>query len=344
MRASGSGRWVRSDARIMKTLIAAALLLPLAAHANDAIGTVGAGGIVLRKTDAIAMKKEVLTVGYRRITVDYEFVNESGADVEETVVFPMPAYPASVQVSDTYYGQPGGFSVTVDGRPVQTRTVLAALHDGVDVTARLRKAGLSDAQIAYGTLFSDRVKVPPLSAQQRQQLGRMGLFGDARTGEPDPLWDVQINYVWQQRFPANQVVRVHHAYRPLIGTGPGEWTFDALDAKQYCADPAFLKSWKKLAARNGDPDHQYLPSAKVAYILKSGNTWKRGIEDFTLNLVKNDPAELISLCFPGTFRKIDARTYQVRLRNFQPTADLDVYFGNVDDAGASEAEIPRLNP
>lgn len=327
----------------MKYAVVAALLLPLAAGANDGIGVVAAGGIVFKKTDAIAMKKEVLTVGYRRITVDYEFVNESGADVEETIIFPMPAYPASVQVSDTYYGQPGGFAVTVDGKPVQTRTVLAALRNGVDVTAQLRKAGLSDTQIAYGPLFSDRVKVPPLTAQQRQQLTRLGLFGDERTGEPAPLWDVQFNYVWQQRFPANQVVRVHHTYRPLIGTGPGEWVLDSFDAKQYCADPAFLKSWNRLAARHGNDAGRYLPSAKVAYILKTGNTWKRGIEDFTLNVVKNDPAELVSLCFPGTFKKIDAKTYQVKLRNFQPTSDLDVYFGNLEDAGASEADMPRLN-
>jgi hypothetical protein len=326
----------------MKYAVAALLLAPLAASANDAIGAVGAGGIVLRKTDAISMKKEVLTVGYRRITVDYEFVNESGADVEETIIFPMPAYPASIQVSDTYYGQPNDFSVAVDGKPVQTRTVLAALHDGVDVTAQLRKAGLSDAQIAYGPLFSDRVKVPPLSAQQRRQLGKLGLFGDERTGEPAPLWDVQFNYVWQQRFPANQVVRVHHVYQPLIGTGPGEWVMDADEAKRYCADAALLTSWKRLAARHGNAAGRYLPAAKVAYVLKSGNTWKRGIEDFTLNLVKNDPAELVSLCFPGTFKKIDAKTYQVRLRNFQPTSDLDVYFGNLEDAASSDAAMPRL--
>ncbi|MFL6634392.1 MAG: DUF4424 family protein [Massilia sp.] len=327
----------------MKYAIAAALFLPLAAGANDGIGVVAAGGIVFKKTDAVAMKKEVLTVGYRRIAVDYEFVNESGADVEETIIFPMPAYPASVQVSDAYYGQPGGFSVTVDGKPVQTRAVLTALRDGVDVTAQLRTAGLSDAQIAYGALFSDRVKAPPLGAQQRRQLTRMGLFGDERTGEPDPLWDVQFNYVWQQRFPANKVVRVHHAYRPLIGAGPGEWVLDADEAKRYCADSAFLKSWNRLAARHGNDASRYLPAAKVAYILKTGNTWKRGIEDFTLNVVKSDPAELVSLCFPGTFKKVDATTYQVRLRNFQPTSDLDVYFGNLDDAGASEPDLPPLD-
>jgi hypothetical protein len=67
----------------MKYAIAAALFLPLAAGANDGIGVVAAGGIVFEKTDAVA------------------------------TIFPMPAYPASVQVSDTYYGQPGGFSVTV---------------------------------------------------------------------------------------------------------------------------------------------------------------------------------------------------------------------------------------
>jgi len=60
-----------------------------------------------------------------------------------------------------------------------------------------------------------------------------------------------------------------------------------------------------------------LDGRDVSYILTTGNTWKSGIEDFTLNVVKHKPDELVTLCFPGTLRKVDALTFRVRLRNFR---------------------------
>jgi hypothetical protein len=326
----------------MQYVLATLLFLPLLASANDGIGSVSAGGIVFRNTDAIAMKKEVLTVGYQIITVDYEFLNESGADVEETIIFPLPAYPAAEQGSETYYGQPNGFSIQVDGRPVKFRTVVRALMGEADVTEQLRKAGLTDAQIAAQPGFPN-VKVKPVSKQQWQQLGKDGLLTDGWQGNAVPAWDIQVNYVWQQTFPANKVVRVHHAYRPFVGAGPGESGMDKDTIQRYCADAAFLKSWKRQADGANEQNDGYLSAAKVSYILKTGNSWKNGIEDFTLNLVKSDPADLISLCFPGKVNKIDAKTYQVRLKNFRPTKNLEVYFGGKDLNLDNEGKMPILN-
>ena len=327
----------------MKYAIAALMLaFSAGAGANDGIGTVAAGGIVFGRTDAIAMKKEVLNVGHDWITVDYEFLNESGADVEETIIFPLPAYPAGRLVVDTYFGQPAGFTVTVDGKPVRTRTEVRALLNDIDVTAQLKHVGLSDAQIAYGAVFDDQAKVAPLSAQQIRQLEKLNLFGARNRGEASPQWDVQINYVWQQTFPSNRIVRVHHAYRPFTGTGPGEWAMNSDVKKDYCMDATFLAGWQRLA-KNAKREFDPVPAVTVAYILKTGNTWKNGIEDFTLNIVKSRPDELVSLCFPGTFKKTDAKTLQVKLRNFRPTRDLAVYFGNVGVGTANPGELPRLN-
>jgi hypothetical protein len=328
----------------MKSALAAVLMLPLLGSANDGIGGVSAGGIVFRKTDAIAMKKEVLTVSHRLISVDYEFLNEAAQDVEETIIFPLPAYPAAQQPNDTYYGQPNGFSIKVDGKPVGFRTVVQALLDKRDVTEQLHKLGLTDAQIAYHPSFSPPTKEQPFTTQQRQQLTKLKLIAEGPDGEMAPAWQIQVNYVWQQKFPANKVVRVHHEYRPFISAGPGESGMDDETAKLYCADAAFLKSWHKLAKRNNDPTGSYLSAAKVSYILKTGNTWKRGIEDFTLNVVKTAPAQLVSLCFPGVFKKTDAKTYQVHLSNFQPAQDLDVYFGNVEPSDdANNGLMPVLD-
>jgi len=325
----------------MKSIIAVALLLPALAGANDGIGGVSAGGIVFGKTDAIAMKKEVLTVSHRLISVDYEFVNESAKDVVETIIFPLPVYTATLLPSPTYYGQPGNFSITVDGKPVDFRTEVRAMLDDEDVTAQLHGVGISDAQIAYHQDFGPQAKAPPLTAKQRQQLTALKLIGTGPSDEQEPLWSIQVNYVWRQKFPAQQRVTVHHAYRPFVTAGPGASGMDAETARRYCADAAFTKRWKRLAARN---DGQYLNAAQVSYILKTGNTWKNGIEDFTLNIVKQAPEELVSLCFPGTFKKTDANTFQVRLRNFRPTEDLEVYFGNIDPNGEpNDGQMPRVN-
>lgn len=315
------------------------LFLPPLALANDGIAGVSAGGIVFRKTDAIAMKKEVLNVSRSLISVDYENVNEAPNDVEETIVFPLPSYPAMRQDSDTYYGQPAGFSIKVDGKAVGFTTRVIALHGKQDITAQLKKLGLSDAQIAYNDTFAERTKVAPLTPAQRQQLTSLKLLEQGADGEIGPVWEVQVNYIWKQVFPAGKVVRVHHAYRPFVSGGPGEWGMHEDFAATYCADKDFLKAWKKLAARTPDST---VPAEHVSYILKTGNTWKRGIEDFTLNVIKRHPSEIVSLCFPGTFKKIDANTFQVRLSNFQPADDLRVYFGNIDGSAENTGVMPVL--
>lgn len=311
----------------MRHLLLAAAMLPALAGANDGIAGVSAGGIVFRKTDAIAMKKEVLNVSHKLISVDYEFVNESAQDVEETIVFPLPAYPAVQQFSDSYYGQPNGFSISVNGKPVTFTTRVIALIDEKDSTAELKKIGLTNAQIAFNPEIASMAKVPPLTKAQIKKLTEAGLYGELSDGGLGPLWQIQVNYIWKQRFPVNKVVRVHHAYRPFYSGGPGASHMDKEVAQRYCADKEFFTAYNKIVKRRGN---DYLTVAQVSYILKTGNTWKRGIEDFTLNVVKGGPGELVSLCFPGTFKKIDATTYQIRLRNFQPAQDLEVYFGNID--------------
>jgi hypothetical protein len=319
-----------------------ALAAPAASHANDGIAGVSAGGIVFGKTDAVAMKKEVLNVSYDKISVDYDFLNESAADVEETISFPLPEYTAGYQQSDTYYGQPSGFSIVVDGKPVAYKTMLAAKLDGKDVTARLRGFGLTDEQIAYFPSSSPfEKKVKPLSAQQQKALTGAGLYAQLAGDDAwVPAWTVQIHYVWQEKFPSRKVVHVHHEYAPFADAGPGASYIPDDFAKTHCADKDFFKAYNRVKATK---EQHYVSAKWVSYILKTGNTWKNGIEDFTLNLVKKDPSELISLCFPGKFKKINPTTLQVKLKNFKPTRDLAVYFGNGDDSASSEGVEPKLS-
>jgi hypothetical protein len=330
----------------VRTLAAAlALLFSAPAMANDGIAAQSAGGIVFGKTDAVAMKKEVLSVSASLIKVDYEFLNESKMDVEETIFFPLPEYAAGYHGSPTYYGQPQQFSVEVDGRSKPYNTSFVARLAGKDVTAHLRELGLTDPQIAYfpsHTPFDK--KIAPLSESQRQTMIREGLLAQLYDEEWVPAWTVKVMYLWQQKFPAGKVVRVSHQYAPFVAAGSAATYLgnDPAFEKKYCSDQAFQKSWQRLSARAGESG--VVNAVAVSYILTTGNTWKNGIEDFSLNLIKGKPDELISLCFPGTFSRINPTTLQVRLRNFRPRQDLDVYFGNVEVSAEHKGVAPAIRP
>jgi Domain of unknown function (DUF4424) len=69
------------------------LVVPL--HGDDGAASVAAGGIVLRKESRISMEKERLTVGARKVTVEFDFLNESDQDITTEVAFPIPPYDES---------------------------------------------------------------------------------------------------------------------------------------------------------------------------------------------------------------------------------------------------------
>ena len=327
----------------VRSCLLLALLLPCLAQANDSVAGVSAGGIVLRKTDALAMKKEVLSISQTLIEVDYEFLNETNVDVSESVAFPLPLYPAvSNDYVDSYYGQPKGFVLAVDGKPVAYSTRIDAMIDGRNVTEALRQAGLSDQQIAYNPTFY-QTPVRPLTKEQNTLLAKLGLAGEH--GKPGaPLWSVQVNYVWQQSFPAGKIVKVHHAYRPFNDGGFSEVMLPPDFAKDYCADQEFVHAWERTVKKK---KLEFLTAETVGYILKSGNNWKNGIEDFTLKLIKPNPGELVSLCFPGKFTKVNPTTYEVHLSNFHPKQDLKIYFSNFDRANVEldrQGIMPTIKP
>ncbi|MBC7405465.1 MAG: DUF4424 family protein [Cytophaga sp.] len=328
----------------MKYLYVAALLMWAQfsiALANDGVAALSAGGISLGKTDAVAMKKEVLNVSYDKISVAYEFLNESQTDVEETIFFPLPEYTADYHGSREYSGQPSHFVVEANGKAVNYKTIVIAKMDGDDITKELKQLGLSEEQIAYYpsfSLFGEKVK--PLTPKQRKYFKERGFL--AQIGGDDawiPTWSVAIQYVWKQKFPVGQVVKVNHQYRPFVSYGPSESTLGESFNQYFCGDKNFLKSWHKLAAERNNQ----VEANTVSYILKTGNTWKNGIEDFTMNLVKKNPAELISLCFSGEFKKINPTTLQIHLTNFKPQQDLLVYFGNIENSSGDPGLKPRLN-
>ena len=329
----------------MRQLISAAglTLLAASAAANDTTARVGAGGLVFTKSKDIRMVSEKLSISTSKITVDYVFRNESSMAIDTTVAFPMPAFGLNCGHSaiEENVRPLESFQITVDGLPVAPSKHRQAEVNGKDVTTALRQAGLSEEQIfvTFGHDCDTSHYVTELSARQQSALGRIGAMVRG-----DPLWKIAETAHWQQTFPALRDVHVRHEYKPFKGYrgSAGFSTATAFDEPKSFpvstlwgddTDRACVDAGVRRGIRNR-VDNELSTSATevgvllhdVEYIAGTGRNWKGPIAEFTLDIVKGTPDEIVSLCFPGKPTRVDDVTLRFQQRNFTPPDRLHVNF------------------
>ena len=108
-----------------------------AASANDSVATLGAGGLVFTKTEAIAMEQEDLFISEDNIRVAYVFRNTSKKDINTRVAFPVPEFPEEPDMDiglDVHSSNPMGFSVQVDGKKKAFDTEIKKQSGNVKMT------------------------------------------------------------------------------------------------------------------------------------------------------------------------------------------------------------------
>lgn len=337
-------------------------LIPWSVSANDGIAAEGVGGVTIAKTNKIALETEVLDISCDRIHVSYAFVNESDQDEDALLMFPLPAYTASIPLSDTYAGQPADFTITAGGKTVsyQTQVKAVVVEDKwvggrrkilreVDVTDKLKTAGLSEKDIANFPMNTNYVQEKlgqegyyqyPLSNEQIRKLVKARLMAEGEMGETTPVWENRVTYIWSQRFPAKTVVHVEHSYRPFTSGGAsGGYSADT-NSDNFCLSKENI-SWLKSLLKNKKNLDGYgnVPGTEVQYILTTANSWKDGIRDFTLRLHPKSKEEVISACVPATLVRKADNLYEAHIRNFHPTKELTVYFGNARNCNSDNSGI-----
>lgn len=115
----------------MKALNSILILLSLsfstAGFANDSASSVEGGNLVFKKSDNIRMLKENLFISTSRVSVEYQFLNESSAPIRTLVSFPIPPVE---QCSVSYTGQPSAFQTVVNGKPVKVKLSTRLIKKG----------------------------------------------------------------------------------------------------------------------------------------------------------------------------------------------------------------------
>jgi hypothetical protein len=314
----------------------AVLLLGVAAPAlaNDSTATVGAGGLVLEKSDAIAMESEDLYVSADEVRVAYRFRNVTAVPVRTMVAFPMPPR----RMSDEYGGDvayPSNFRTAVDGRPVKVELERKAVVSGKDLRGRLDALRIPIAPESISEAIKAMDALPP---SKRAELIRLGLAGEEEWDDDGrgmkkhliPLWTVEDKYYWTQTFAPGRDVRIDHRYVP--GAGGSVEAFIAFpeyrntpESKaaiaKYCVDQVTIAAVDK--RRNTGLEGPLIPQRTVEYILTTGANWAKPIGNFRLVVDKGKPGNLVSFCGEGV-KKISPTQFEMRKRNWRPTRDLEV--------------------
>ncbi|HFC8486488.1 TPA: DUF4424 family protein [Neisseria subflava] len=300
------------------------LLLTGAAHANDSMGTVSTSGIKYLKNPHIDMQSEDLHISEKQIRVHYKFKNTTAQDITETVLFPLPIVPA-VTVSDfaDTKGLVDSFRIYVNGKSVRPQAHVRAYFERrngslVDVTADLKKCGLSDQELMHPwTKKQDGEKIDSKIGACRS--AKVQSMLSKQTDELS-YWSSQIIYSWKQTFKAGSVTEIKHQYTPLVG-GSFLPSLKAKDSKafidEYCMDENFLNNFKNVTE---EKVYHHL-----GYILTTGANWAKPIGKFTLT-IDREPNTVISLCWDKSLRKVGPNRFQAVKENFLPKKDLDIIF------------------
>jgi hypothetical protein len=323
--------------RLCSSIIYAFIFLTfLSAAANDTIVTLGAGGLVPIKSTEIVMESEDLRISTHQINVNYVFRNMSGHDVDAVVAFPLPILdggtienePIKLPSNDPVNFM--SFAVTEDGHAVSPTVELRAFKDGKDITARLVSLGLPvsvlDPQL--------HAAIDRLSTEESKKLEAENLLVDEEyqkgaNGTPQheiwAWWETRVQFYWSQHFPANRTVHISHRYQPIVGGSYIVRGDEGIDVKPYCGGSETLTQIHDLKTKLGkkDDDPIDLRERRVQYILTTGNNWSGPIRSFRLQIVKDNPDEILETCFSG-LRKLSETTYELSRANFHPDSELNV--------------------
>ncbi|BCG87557.1 MULTISPECIES: DUF4424 domain-containing protein [unclassified Mesorhizobium] len=320
-------------------LTAALALSAVPALANDSVAELGTGGLILSRSDAVAMQSEDLFISPEKVTVDYVFHNNTDRDVDSIVAFPMPdisgdpnEMPAIPEnQSDNFLG----FEVTIDGVAAKPQLEQKVFALGIDISADLK------AQNVPFNPFGDAAKaaLAKLPKAVADDWVDRGIIIEDPEGDSDPgtspsyapFWQLRSTYWWRSTFPANKDVRVSHRYKPSVGATSSVSFFSdgqfqgayAAYKTRYCLDGTFENAVRKAAKDNPDGYPKYYES-RIAYILTTGGNWAAGtIGKFKLTIDKGNAKALVSFCGDNV-KKVGPTTFQMTADDFYPEHDIDI--------------------
>ena len=325
-------------------LFLSCIFLSGVAFGDDGAASMAAGGLELPRGTHISIRKERLEISEAMITADLDVRNDAGSDITTDMAFHFPSYGHGA--NEDGLSQVDKFHVSVDGREVTYVTDIDAVIDqktgsGWNVTLELRKFGV-DVVALYPDPDGEKelTILDKLSDAQQNQMRELGLLDKDFL----PLWHVDKLCHWTQTFFAHKLVHIHQEYAPGEGflhieagdldpqrpPHPPEPQLErASDLQKQlqnaCVEPSISNS---LGAKSNPSAPLFM--SWVDYLLTTDKSWQMPIRDFTLVLDQSARPgfgeTVISACWDGFLRRLDAAHLEAHQLNLVPSKDLHIVF------------------
>ena len=321
--------------RVARLLAAGLLLIAALACANDSNATLGAGGLVPKKSSVIVMESEDLRISVHEVSVRYVFRNAGARDLDEIVAFPLPEIeggllandPVDIPSSDplNYIA----FKISADGVAISPGVEVRAFFDGAEITSQLRALHLPLSVLDPGVTAA----VNKLAPADRGRIVKSEWVDCSLT--PDhkcwPYWKSRIQYYWTQHFPTRRTVEITHTYHPVVGGGTmyrgEEVKYYADYFRRYCPSPDAIDHVKRgVQLRPGEkPDgsHAAFSEKEIEYILTTAKSWSGSIRNYHLTVISDSPDDIVASCLPG-LRRIAPTRYEMQQSNFRPDNEVEL--------------------
>jgi hypothetical protein len=161
--------------RTVALLLILALSQSATTLADDGAASIAAGGlIVMKREERIAMAKEVLFISARKVTVDYDFRNDTNADITTEVAFPIPPYSLASDQNPASQGF-DDFKLWVEGKPTSFEIEAKAILRGRDYSALLKSFRIDIASGGNSTSNDRSLQLRKLNSTQKARLIKAGL-------------------------------------------------------------------------------------------------------------------------------------------------------------------------
>ncbi|MYM22992.1 DUF4424 domain-containing protein [Duganella sp. FT135W] len=307
-----------------------------AALAVDVSPRVAVGGVIVTDSSAPKLVGEKLTLSPARVEAITVFQHDDGTSVTARMAFRSPVFGWDPEQAQDYrnIGPVEALEIKANGIPVSARLRQKALLDGRDITYQLRQAALSDEQIFRSFGDAETVAGVDLEPSQMAALKKLG----ALSGKL-PAWKVAETSDWQQIFPAARQTTIEHRYQPLRGHAYATYgqhsglTPDDIPVSSLgLNDEACLSegAGKAVTARirallRQGAREVYVELHDIEYLIGKSAP----IADFTLDIVKLHPDQIVSLCFPGKPVRINDNTLRFSLHHSTPPSRVIVNFYSI---------------
>ncbi|SFM25682.1 protein of unknown function [Methylobacterium pseudosasicola] len=322
--------------------ILAAASLPV--RADDSTAELAAGGLVLEKTDTVALIAEDLYLSEKAVRIDDRFRNRTDADVETNIVFPMPDITGDLDrhgsIPDPAHDNFLRFTIEIDGQSVTPEIEQRAflLRNGkppIEISDRLRALSIP----LVPTVEATEEALRRLGENQRMALIQAGIL--ERQVHKDgtiadvPLWTLKSKFWRRQVFPAGREIAIRTSYVPSLG-GLSSLSYGSPDldpprkaqyVNRYCTEPAFEKVAQALYRRaSADGSRSFQAYERyLTYGITSGGNGAGPIGTFRLVVDKGDPATQVAFC-AANLKKIGPTTFETVVKDYVPKRDIDILF------------------